>query len=139
MLEEPYLVHKDVTPYLGIPHKYGIFDCIILVQQFYKQELGICFDLPVYNHSRMWVKNYPAPTFNEAVAKYAKKVSLTYVENYDLISFKSNKTNLIIHFGLYIKPHRMLHVEEGKTSQVEQLSDYWLQHLHAIHRYDKLV
>ena len=37
------------------------------------------------------------------------------------------------------EPNRMLHVEEGKTSQVEQLSDYWLGHLHAIYRHDKLV
>ena len=84
-------------------------------------------------------KQFTTEFLDEWAAKYGKKVSLTDAKNYDLISFKSKKSNLLIHFGLYLIPNRMLHVEEGKASQVEQLSDYWLQHLHAIYRHDKLV
>lgn len=130
---------NPVTRYIGIPHNYGSFDCITLVEQFYKQELGITIEIPPYTPSRAWMKQYNTESFDEAASKYGKKVLLTDAKNYDLISFKSSKTNLLIHFGLYIKPNRMLHVEEGKTSQVGQLSDYWLQHLHALYRYDKMV
>jgi len=128
-----------IDRYLGIKHDYGKYDCVTLVQQFYEQELGCSFNLPAYPHSRLWMKQYTVDFLDEWASKYGKKVSLTDAQNYDLISFKSKKSNLLIHFGLYLKPNRMLHVEEGKTSQVEQLSDYWLQHLHAIYRHDKLV
>ena len=129
----------NIQNYIGIPHVYGSFDCIILVHQFYERELGYSFSIPTYEHSRAWMKQYDTVFLDEWASKYTKKVSLTCAENYDLISFKSNKSNLLIHFGLYIKPNRILHVEEGKTSRVDQLSNYWLQHLHAIYRYDKMV
>jgi cell wall-associated NlpC family hydrolase len=129
----------DIQPYLGIPHIYGTYDCVTLVQHFYERELGCSFELPAYPHSRMWMKQYTTDFLDEWAAKYGKKVSLTEAQNYDLISFKSSKTNLLIHFGLYLKPNRMLHVEEGTRSRVDHLSDYWLRHLHAIYRHDKLV
>jgi cell wall-associated NlpC family hydrolase len=132
-------VLNTLENYIGITHAYGKYDCITLVQQFYERELGCSFNIPIYNHSRLWMKQYTADFLDEWAYKYGKKVSLTDAQNYDLISFKSKNSNLLIHFGLYIKPNRMLHVEEGKTSRVDQLSDYWLQHLHAIYRHDKMV
>ena len=85
------------------------------------------------------MKKYTVEFLDEWASKYGKKVSLTDAKNYDLISFKSKKSNLLIHFGLYIKPNKMLHVEEGNTSRVDTLSDYWMEHLHAIYRHDKMV
>lgn len=138
-LVELYHEHNMIEKYLGIQHCYGSFDCITLVRTFYKQELDYSFALPEYAHSRNWMKQYTTDFLDEWAAKYGKKVSLTAAENYDLISFKSKKSNLLIHFGLYIKPNRMLHVEEGKASRIDTISDYWLQHLHALYRYDKVV
>jgi cell wall-associated NlpC family hydrolase len=128
-----------ITSYLGIKHCYGSYDCITLVQNFYEQELGCSFNLPAYPTSRLWMKEYTTDFLDEWASKYGKKVSLTEAQNYDLISFKSKKSNLLIHFGLYIKPNKMLHVEEGNTSRVDTLSDYWMEHLHAIYRHDKMV
>lgn len=128
-----------IEQYLGLQHNYKGFNCITLVQKFYEQELGFSFNLPNYPQSRAWMKQYTVDFLDEWASKYGKKVSLTDAQNYDLISFKSKKSNLLIHFGLYLKPNRMLHVEEGKTSRVENLSDYWIDHLYAIYRHDKLV
>lgn len=128
-----------INSYLGIKHAYGSYDCITLVQQFYENELNCSFNLPVYPSSRLWMKKYTVEFLDEWASKYGKKVSLTDAKNYDLISFKSKKSNLLIHFGLYIKPNKMLHVEEGNTSRVDNLSEYWLEHLHAIYRHDKMV
>lgn len=125
--------------YLGHKHEYGKFDCIILVQQFYKQELGVSFDLPPYSHSAAWMREFTTNVFDERAAKYGTKVPLTGARNYDLIVFKSPKSNLLIHFGIYIMPNQILHVEEGKSSRIDMLSDYWLEHLHAIYRHDSLV
>ena len=129
----------DILKYLGIPHTYGVFDCITLVKSFYEQELNCSFALPSYEHSRAWMKQYTTNLFEERASQYGKKVSLTDAQNYDLIIFKSRKSNLLIHFGLYLKPNSMLHVEEGASSRVESLSDYWLQHLYAVYRHDKMV
>ena len=125
--------------YIGIKHQYGIFDCIILVQQFYKNELGVSLDLPPYSHSAAWMKQFTTTNFDERASKYGTKVPLTGARNYDLIVFKSAKSELLIHFGIYIMPNKMLHVEEGMTSRIDTLSDYWLSQLHAIYRHDKLV
>jgi hypothetical protein len=51
-------VSRMVQKYLGIPHEYGIFDCIELIKQFYAQELLINFDLPTYPKSREWMKHF---------------------------------------------------------------------------------
>lgn len=125
--------------FIGIPHSYGTFDCITLVQQFYSIELGLTFEVPPYSHSRHWMRNFTDETVDAWASKYAQKVTLTAAKNYDLISFKSDKTNHIIHFGLYITPNKLLHVEEGKTSRIDTLTDYWVSCIHAIYRHDKLV
>jgi cell wall-associated NlpC family hydrolase len=139
VLQELAEQYHALNKYIGIAHNYGTSDCITLVKSFYREELGIDIILPEYPKSRKWLKSYSVDFMDSWVSKYTKKVSLTEAKNYDLISFKSKKSNLLTHFGLYIKPNRMLHVEEGKNSQVEQLSDYWLQYLHALYRHDKMV
>lgn len=125
--------------YIGHKHSYGHFDCIILVQQFYTTELGVSFDLPPYSHSRAWMREFTTDSFDERASKYGTKVPLTGAKNYDLMVFKSDKSDLLIHFGIYLMPSRMLHVEEGSTSRIDNLSDYWLNHLHAVYRHDNLV
>lgn len=125
--------------YLGKKHEYGVFDCIILVQQFYKQELGVSFDLPPYSHSRQWMKEFTTTVFDERVAKYGTKVPLTAAKNYDLMVFKSAKSNLLIHFGIYVMPNQILHVEEDSMSRLENVSDYWMNHLYGMYRHVSLV
>jgi cell wall-associated NlpC family hydrolase len=128
-----------ISKYLGIKHEYGIFDCIILVQQFYKNELGVSLDLPPYPHSASWMKHFTTTSFDERASKYGTKVLLTGAKNYDLIVFKSDKSEHLIHFGIYLMPNKMLHIEDGRTSRIDTLSDYWLNHLYAIYRHDNLV
>ena len=128
-----------IADYLGRKHEYGIFDCIILVHQFYKQELGVSFDLPPYSHSRLWMKEFTTTAFDERVAKYGTKVPLTAAKNYDLMVFKSANSKLLTHFGIYIMPSQLLHVEEGSVSRVETLSSYWVDNLYGIYRHDSLV
>lgn len=129
----------NVLPYLNIQHQYGTSDCICLVQSFYKNELGVSFDLPPYSYSKHWMKDFTTDSFDDRASKYGKKVSLTEAKNYDLISFKSKKSNLLTHFGIYLVPYKMLHVEEGRSSCIEPLSSYWLDRVHAIHRHNDLV
>lgn len=125
--------------YLNIPHSYADTNCITLIQRFYSVELGLQFELPSYPSSRSWMKQFSISSIEQWAAKYAKKVSLTDIKNYDLMVFKSEKSNLVTHFGLYIEPYRILHVEEGSTSRLDYLTDYWLSQLYAIYRHNELV
>ena len=128
-----------VQQYLGKKHDYGIFDCISLIKDFYSQELGINFDLPAYPQSRAWMKSFSTDTVEKLALQHARKVKLTEAKDYDVMVFKSDKTNLVIHFGLYLSPLKMLHIEEGGFSCVSTLSEYWMSKLHMVLRHNELV
>jgi cell wall-associated NlpC family hydrolase len=128
-----------VQQYLSIPHIYGKFDCIILVQQFYKNHLNLEFSLPPYPYDIGWIKTYTSEYIDEWALKYSVKVNLTELKNYDVIAFKSRKSNLIIHFGIYLTGHKLLHIEDGGTSRVDNLSTYWIDYIHSIYRHEQMV
>lgn len=128
-----------VQKYLGFTHEYGKMDCIELIRQFYKNELDIEFGLPAYPASREWMKHFSCENVDGWAAVYGQKVKLTDAQNYDVIAYKSLKSDLIIHFGLFIQPTRMLHIEEGGVSRVEYLSEYWMSRLHAVYRHNDMV
>jgi hypothetical protein len=128
-----------VRNYIGIPHSYDEINCITLIKNFYHTELNLQFSLPNYPLSRHWIKEFTTVSIDKWAAQCAKKVSLTNAKDYDVIAFKSEKTNLIIHFGMYLMASKMLHIEEGGLSRVETLSDYWIENIHSIYRHDSLV
>lgn len=128
-----------VQKYLGLQHSYGNFDCIELLKQFYQNELNVSFDLPSYPPSRKWMKEFTTHRIDELAKNSFVKVDLTDAENYDIIVFKSDRSDVIIHFGLFLKPTRMLHVEEGGVSCIQTLSDYWIKRIHSFYRHVKLV
>jgi len=128
-----------VYEYLGKKHEYGDFDCITLIKYFYEHELNIHFNLPDYPSSRSWMKSFSTETVEKHALQHAKKVSLTAAQDYDVMVLKSDKSNLVIHFGLYLSPLKMLHIEEGGFSCVSTLSDYWMSKLHMVLRHNELV
>ena len=128
-----------VQKYLGLKHEYGVVDCIELVRLFYKNELNIEFPLPPYPHSRAWLKHFSTEHIDRWASTCALKVKLTDAENYDVIAFKSLNSNLVIHFGLFLKPTKILHIEERGVSRIETLSDYWIKRICAIYRHESMV
>ena len=128
-----------VLNYLGHRHVYGQMDCIELIRIFYKHELKLDFNLPAYTKSRQWMKDFSTEGVDKWASTYATKVNLTDARDYDVIAYKSNKSNLIIHFGIYLAPVGMLHIEEGGVSCVETLSDYWVEKIHTLYRHGSMV
>ena len=128
-----------VQQYLGLDHKYGDCDCIELIRLFYKKELNLTFNLPSYPKSRQWMKHFSTKNVDEWASTYALKVELTNAKNYDVIAFKSIKSDLITHFGLFLAPTQMLHIEEGGVSRVETLSQYWIERIYAFYRHESMV
>ena len=128
-----------VQKYLGLRHEYGDIDCIELIRLFYKNELNLKFEFPVYPHSRDWMKHFHIQKVDEWASKCSTKVKLTDAKNYDVMVFKSEKYELATHFGMYLMPSKLLHIEEGGCSCVQTLSDYWVNRLHAIYRHNEMV
>jgi len=128
-----------VQKYLSLKHEYGKVDCIELIRQFYKDELNIVFNLPTYPKSREWLKHFSTDSVDGWASTCAIKVELTEAQNYDVMVFRSEKSNLVIHFGMYLMPSKMLHVEEGGFSCIQSLSQYWVDRLHAVYRHNDLV
>jgi len=128
-----------VQKYLGLSHEYGVFDCIELIRQFYAQELSINFPLPTYPKSRAWMKHFSTTDVDGWASTCAVKVKLTEAKNYDVIAFKSTKTDCITHFAMFLAPTQMLHIEEGGISRVETLSEYWIKRIHAFYRHESMV
>lgn len=129
------MVHK----YLGLSHEYGVVDCIELIRTFYLQELNLDFPLPTYPKSKEWMKHFSAKNVDGWASTCAVKVKLTEAKNYDVIAYKSLKSDCIIHFAMFLQPVQMLHVEEGGVSRVDLLSDYWIDRLHSVYRHEKMV
>lgn len=123
--------------YLGLSHYYGQIDCIRLVQLFYEKELNIKFELPEYPHSNDWMRVFTLEHFEKEIEHIAKKIELTAAENFDLLVFKHK--NRIIHFGIFIMPNKMLHIERGKSSRIDLLSDKWRGLLFGVYRHNDLV
>ena len=128
-----------VQKYLGLKHKYGQMDCIELIRNFYQEELNLKFDLPNYPNSRDWMKVFHTKKVDEWASKCSIKVKLTDAKNYDVMVFKSEKYEFAIHFGMFLMPSKLLHIEEGSCSCVQTLSDYWVSRLHAIYRHNDMV
>ena len=111
-----YPEFKDmVQDYLGQKHVYGEVDCIELIRSFYEKELKIDFSLPTYPKSRQWMKYFTTDNVDKWASLCSIKVQLTAAKNYDVMVFKSEKSNLVIHFGMYLMPSKMFHIEEGDS------------------------
>ena len=128
-----------VQKYLGLHHCYGDIDCIELIRHFYKEELNLLLPLPAYPKSRDWMKHFTTDHVDGWASTCAVKVKLTEAKNYDVIAFKSTKSNLVTHFALFLAPTQMLHIEEGGVSRVETLSDYWIKRIHSFYRHEEMV
>jgi hypothetical protein len=142
-IQDPKMIHKKVYPilshHLGLKHEYGENDCIQLIKSFYVDELNLTFDLPPYPKSRKWMKHFSTDNVDQWASKCAVKVKLTEAQNYDVIAFKSLNSNLVMHFGLFLKPTQILHIEEGGVSRIETLSNYWVKRIYALYRHESMV
>ena len=136
------MVRENIIKYIGISHKYIGINCISIIHNFYKDELNIdCIAklIPDNIKDRNWMKKITLQQIDEWALKHSIKVPLTEAQDFDVMIFKSIKFQRPIHFGMFLKPCNMLHLEEGRTSRYETISNEWRNSLHAIYRHRSLV
>ena len=136
------MVRENIIKYIGIQHSYIGINCISILHNFYKNELNIdCIaDLTPDNiKDRKWMKTITLQQIDEWALKHSIKVPLAEAQDFDVMIFKSIKFQRPIHFGMFLKPCNILHLEEGRTSRYETISNEWRNCLHAIYRHNSLV
>ena len=62
------------------------------------------------NH-RKWMKTITLQQIDEWALKHSIKVPLTEAQDFDVMIFKSIKFQRPIHFGMFLKPCNILHLE----------------------------
>ena len=136
------MVRENIIKYIGIQHSYIGINCISILHNFYKNELNIdCIaDLTPDNiKDRKWMKTITLQQIDEWALKHSIKVPLTEAQDFDVMIFKSIKFQRPIHFGMFLKPCNILHLEEGRTSRYETITNEWATCFHAIYRHQSLV
>ena len=136
------MVRENIIKYIGIQHSYIGINCISILHNFYKNELNIdCIaDLTPDNiKDRKWMKTITLQQIDEWALKHSIKVPLTEAQDFDVMIFKSIKFQRPIHFGMFLKPCNILHLEEGRTSRYETITTEWAKCFHAIYRHHSLV
>lgn len=135
------MVQKDIINFIGIKHDYRTYNCITILIKFYKEAFGLDISgiLPTIEiKSRRWMKTLSLKEIDILASKYAKEISFTNLKDYDILVFKDNKNNYPIHFAMYIAPNRIFHLEEGRLSTIDYLSDYWVENFYKAYRHEKL-
>jgi len=81
------------------------------------------------------MKEISLKNIDDWASLYATKVSLTELQIYDVIVFRSLKSENPIHFGMLIDNNmRMLHLEEGAHSMISTIDNYWSEKIYAAYR-----
>ena len=136
------MVRNNIINYLGISHNYLDINCITIINEFYKNELQInCIEelIPSNIKNRRWMKDVSFKDINKWALEHGIKVSLTDAQDFDVMVFGSKNFKYPIHFGMFLKPCNMLHLEEGRMSRYESISNEWSDCLWAIYRHNSLV
>jgi len=136
------MVRENIVNYLGLQHNYLGNNCFTIIHDFYKNELNIDSLeklIPPNIKSRKWMKDISLQDIDNWALEYGIKVPLTDAQDFDVMVFRSHKLNRPIHFGMFLKPCNMLHLEEGRTSRYESIGNEWIDGLYAIYRHKSLV
>ena len=136
------MVRNNIVNYLGLQHNYLGTNCFTIIHKFYKNELNIDSLkklIPPNIKNRRWMKDISLEDIDNWALEYGIKVPLTEAQDFDVMIFKSIKFQRPIHFGMFLKPCNILHLEEGRTSRYETISNEWRNCLHAIYRHNSLV
>tara|TARA_B110000503_G_C7118037_1_gene401216 strand:+ start:279 stop:698 length:420 start_codon:yes stop_codon:yes gene_type:complete len=128
--------------YLGIKHSYTQINCVSLLDIIYKEQLHsnaftkICGMLDIKSlyayKDKQWMHNIKKSEVEACITSIARKIILTDIQEYDVILFRHKK--VLTHFGMYIGQNSFIHVEEGRESKIDKLTDKWREEISSIWR-----
>ncbi len=142
-LQHPIERHSDPEQYSGIPYQWNRSDCLevprVALWGLYEIDLGI------------YLRSSPDEYTMEGWQRYLDgfpKVGFTQIELYDTMRFKEGDCLLmqlpghktLHHLGVCVdeKNQRMLHVFEGRVSEIEHIAK-WRRFVRVMYRHEKFI
>jgi len=109
--------------YIGLKYKKsGLsiegLDCFGLLHLIYKEMLGV--ELPKLNHLG-YDRNWDGSQITENMYTYWYRVDPPYKMYDGLIFCRYTGSRIADHIGMYLGDNKLLHIEEGKTSEIARL------------------
>ena len=114
-----FLPESYDNQYVGRSFEIGKMDCLTLITDYYKNELGVI--LPVIDRQEGWYKKNPN-TVNENIPAFLNKIPLENALKNDIVVFDILNNGCPNHFGIYLENDLILHHPRHKNSTIEILS-----------------
>jgi proteasome lid subunit RPN8/RPN11 len=123
------------APLVGRMFEHGVLDCYTLIQDWYKQELGI--DLPHFDRVDKWWDDGASDLYTQNFAKCGfERIEAgcnLQVGDIILIQIRS-KNNTPNHGAVYLGDGKMLHHPYGRLSCVDVYGGMWMQYTRFVVR-----
>jgi len=125
------------APYEGRHFVYGVMDCLSLVADYYRYELGIIIP---NGERKQWHWWHDIANLNAFVAgfKAAGFVEVDELQEHDLIIMNTGGGPCPNHAAIYRgNSHILHHASTGTPSRLEMYGQFWRQATHCYLRYEK--
>lgn len=124
---------ESFSKYEGRRYEYGTVDCYTVVQDYYRQELGI--DLPRYPSTDLWWQ-YGQSLYEEHFPEQFDIVTEPKLHDIILMAVDSNIGN---HPAIYLGNNRILHHPRNRLSMIDRYGFYWKRATKVIYRHRSLL
>lgn len=134
---------KGINPsYIGKEFKIGTNDCLTIVQNYFKQELGI--NINDYFRNENWQKdspeiydkNYEREGFVKVIDGEPKFEDL---KKFDVLMFDILNKKNTDHIGLYLGKQLFLHHPRKRLSLIEPLDDVYVKKINRVVRHKNFI
>lgn len=123
---------EKMTPLLGRPFCYGVFDCQTLLRDYYLSELGIVYECEDIAYGFWNRGEEPYMQLFDRHGFHLVKDRKIRAHDVILMQYASNTTN---HAGIITKDGYLLHHTERNVSCQVPYGGYWMEHTTAIVRH----
>ncbi len=124
------------APYEGRSYVYGVMDCLSLIVDYYRHELGITINEGFRKHWEWWLDTENRLDFvNGLKAEGFKQVEDLQPNDLVMMALRTPGPN---HAAIYMGDSRILHHPSfGTPSRIEMYGQYWRQNTHCYMRYNR--
>lgn len=127
-----YIIEPKLKDYLNKNFKIGEYDCLELLINYYKYELGI--SITNLQRDDNWTEFYSTKVINLAINSGFSILDKEERQKHDLLFFGKDVDN-IYHFGIYLGNNLFLHHPRNGKSVIEYLNNHHLNNIIGIGRH----
>lgn len=125
-------------PLIGRPFAYGVLDCYVLVQDYYREKLGV--EIKDFDHGEFGWWDKGEEKFSKSNCEEAgfTEVSIAELEKNDVLLMQIHG-KAINHLAIYLGNDQILHHLTNRLSARAILSGYYRRHTVRVMRYNRLI